>query len=365
MKTKSLIFILLFALSVLALPFYRAYEGTSFYKEGSLSDSLKSAYNIDPILSVFGSIGNLFGISVDPRRVYQGKDGWLFLGNDFNQTLAKKINGAASYEPQIQETNNSIQSWSEFLDSIGCKRFYVVIGPDKESIYPEKMPDWFHPNPNGIPQRLISLNKDIYVDTFSEMKSKKNSITAPMYFKTDTHWNELGASIAFNALKNKSIAQNDGLIWPNDKLEFAQSPRNPGDLSNFQRSGTFLSDSDFSIKNQSITKLKITEEQFSSGKILYHGENKQIQPPQENLLIKSPNALNNKRVIWLRDSFGTAMSRLMAVTFSETLQIHLARTSPEEIKKIISDFKPDYVIATVVERDSTSRLFQYNVYKSN
>ncbi|MFZ4215766.1 hypothetical protein ACOZB2_30905, partial [Pantoea endophytica] len=90
-----------------------------------------------------------------------------------------------------------------------------------------------------------------------------------------------------------------------------------------------------------------------------------IDSPQENLLIKSPNALNNKKVVWLRDSFGTAMSRLMAVTFSETLQIHHARVTPEKIKEIILNYKPDYVIVTVVERDSMGKVFQYDVNKNS
>lgn len=62
----------------------------------------------------------------------------------------------------------------------------------------------------------------------------------------------------------------------------------------------------------------------------------------------------------VRDSFGTAMSRMMAQTFSETLQIHHGRVKPSDIKKIITDYKPEYVIVTVVERNSMSKMFKYH-----
>lgn len=365
MKTKSITFLLIFILSVLALPAYRLYDGVTFYKAKSLHGALNQAYNIDPILSVLGSLGNKLGISIDPSSVYQGKDGWLFLGKDFNQTLMKKINGEKSFEDQIQSVNKSINSWSEYLNSLDCKRFYIVIGPDKESIYPEYMPDWYEPNANQIPQKLLSLNPSVYVDTFSKIRSEKGNDSNPLYFKTDTHWNELGASLAFKTLEEKSKNNNDGLIWPSEKLEFDQYPRAPGDLSHFQRSGDFLNDVNVTIKNKSISNYDIIESSYSTGKVIYHGKNTPIDSPQENLLIKSPNALNNKKVVWLRDSFGTAMSRLMAVTFSETLQIHHARVTPEKIKEIILNYKPDYVIVTVVERDSMGKVFQYDVNKNS
>ena len=104
-------------------------------------------------------------------------------------------------------------------------------------------------------------------------------------------------------------------------------------MSRFQRFGSFLSDNDVKIISSSVTNIPLSVRSYRSGAVLYNGINKSIESPTEPLLVGSPAALNSKKVLWLRDSFGTAMSKLMAFTFSETLQVHHGRISPEEIKK--------------------------------
>ncbi|HEU4853968.1 MAG TPA: hypothetical protein VFS89_01615 [Nitrosospira sp.] len=75
------------------------------------------------------------------------------------------------------------------------------------------------------------------------------------------------------------------------------------------------------------------------------------------LLVKSKNALNQKRVLWLRDSFGTAIAPFMAATFSETLQLHYAAAHPELLARLVDTYKPDYVFITVVERGARRKRF--------
>jgi hypothetical protein len=85
--------------------------------------------------------------------------------------------------------------------------------------------------------------------------------------------------------------------------------------------------------------------------------NPQVHTAQRPLLVKSEQALNQKRVLWLRDSFGTAMAPFMAVTFSETLQLHYDAANPELFARLVNSFKPDYVFITVVERGARRKRF--------
>ena len=61
-------------------------------------------------------------------------------------------------------------------------------------------------------------------------------------------------------------------------------------------------------------------------------------------------ALNKSRVLVLRDSFDTVVSRYMTRTFSQTLQKHYSYVSREDLKKIVAEFQPDLVIVLMVER---------------
>lgn len=360
MRNKSISFIIIFTLCLLCVPAYNYFsEKNSFSKESSES-FLNKAYNIDPILSLVGGVGNALGYSIDPRKVIVGKNGWLFLGNAFNNTVTKKISGNNDkYTLAIENVKLSVLSWKKYLQEIGCNNFYVIIGPDKDSIYSEFTPNWYKQSSNSISAGVIDSTPDVYIDTFAAIRKYKSASQLPLYFKTDTHWNELGASVAFNALAKKSSEAGSSLIWPTEKLVYKKKQRATGDLSNFQRSGIFLNDIDVRIISPSITKINITELSYFKKSLIYKGENIEIESPKEPLIIRSPQALNKKRVVWLRDSFGTAMSRIMAKTFYETLQIHHGKVKPSEIRKIIADYKPDYVIVTVVERDSMSTFFNY------
>ena len=66
--------------------------------------------------------------------------------------------------------------------------------------------------------------------------------------------------------------------------------------------------------------------------------------------MRTEGALNNKKVLWLRDSFGSAMSQLMALTFSDVLEVHNDMKLDARFAQLVEDWKPDYVFVTVVER---------------
>lgn len=360
MRNKVFFFIALFVSSLMIIPAHNILNRSNDSQKVSPDSYLNNYFNIDSVLSVIGGAGNFLGYSIDQTKVIIGKDGWLFLGNGFNKSITKKISGYnGKFKTEINEAEQSVTSWNKYLHQIGVHNFYIVIGPDKDSIYPEFTPDWYKQNNDSISSNLIRMNPDIYVDTYSSIKEEKLSTKLPLYFKTDTHWNELGASKAFDALAKKSVKAGDFIVWPSEKLEFTSFSCAAGDLARFQRSDTFLNDEDVKIISPPTSEINIIESSYLTGRTLYSGKNIEIESPKEPLIIRSPQALNKTRTLWLRDSFGTGMSRLMARTFSETLQIHHGKVQPSLIKKMIADYKPDYVIVTVVERDSMSKLFKY------
>jgi hypothetical protein len=97
---------------------------------------------------------------------------------------------------------------------------------------------------------------------------------------------------------------------------------------------------------------------FRNATLLYEGDNPLHGNMSDLNLIQTPKALNNKRVLWLSDSFGSALAPYLTATFTQVLKQHwksLAGT--EDLKALVKDWKPDYVFVTVVERASLSEEF--------
>lgn len=84
---------------------------------------------------------------------------------------------------------------------------------------------------------------------------------------------------------------------------------------------------------------------------------------QENrdkeIIVNSSKALNDKKVLLMRESFGVALYPYMNVTFSTIKQQHYqdVLNKPEYFRELIRDFKPDLVIVTTIERNSVSGYF--------
>jgi hypothetical protein len=97
---------------------------------------------------------------------------------------------------------------------------------------------------------------------------------------------------------------------------------------------------------------------FETGHLMVSGGNPQIGAPQHPLLVKAKHALNQKRVLWLCDSFGAAMAPFMAASFTEILQLHYMAANPVRLARLVNTYKPDYVVVTVVERGAREKWFE-------
>lgn len=145
----------------------------------------------------------LFGLSAIPK-VLVGKEGWLFLG----QTVVRS--GTIDYFRNFSPfTDEDLEQWKElfeqrykWLDARDI-RYMVVIAPNKNTIYPEFMPGNIRKAHSY--SRLDQLID--YLDTFSSvhlvdlrpvlLEAKKQR---PVYSRTDTHWNDYGAYIAYREI---------------------------------------------------------------------------------------------------------------------------------------------------------------------
>jgi SGNH hydrolase-like domain, acetyltransferase AlgX len=138
----------------------------------------------------------LFGIS-PVKSVFIGKEGWLFMDKKNNDPGT--IDCFRSISPFNQ---NELAQWRKVLE----QRYYYltargihylfIIAPNKNTIYPEFMPDHIHKvhKQSRMDQLLNYLKAHSNVPVLDTrpvlIAAKKNY---KVYSQTDTHWNDYGA----------------------------------------------------------------------------------------------------------------------------------------------------------------------------
>lgn len=357
MRVKVYVFLMVSIIMLMVLPLYNYNVNGSPFQKTSWIDRLQSMYNMDAVEGEIGYFSFKAGISVEPNKTLVGKEGWLFLGNGYANTLVAKRDGVdATTAPIVASLHDSMHAWKDYLKSQGVTAFAVTIGPDKDTIYYDKLPMWNTHSANSIIKEIISKNNDVYIDTLSPLLEEKNNTTVPLYFKTDTHWNHYGAAVVFNLLRK--VINDPDVVWPKMfyQTDFSVSPGPTGDLAAFLRTKKIV-DFKVDIKDQNILNLGIRKIDYATGVEISSEKMTTIEAPSTPTLVISDNALSDKKVLWLRDSFGNAMSPFMSREFKQILQIHHGKVTPKIMKEMVQSFKPDYVIITVVERDALTSFF--------
>ena len=371
MKKKVIIFISLSLILLTIAPVINLNLDNKPTKVGQKWWSRSLLYNIDFGLPLLSRFLYPLGISTNPNQVIIGKNDWLYLGDLYGgKTITVTRQGASTKDVLIaKKIGLATKSWEQWLKNRGVQLYLIMIAADKSSIYPEYLPDWAQPNINSVTNNLMAnVSQDIYVDTRPDLKAAKIDLEELLYFQTDTHWNSLGAWVALRALTKAIDLKGEGLHWLSDKQIQVTSvtDREGGDLARFLRMDEILlaKSSNVSIKIDSEKPIETEQYDFETGELKVSEGNPPVGAPKHPILVKSKHALNKKKVLWLRDSFGGAMSPFMAVTFSETLQLHYDVTNPKSFAKLVESYKPDYVFITVVERGARGKWFE-NLPPSN
>lgn len=144
--------------------------------------------------------GRYFGLGVSPAAsVIRGRDGWLFYADD---------HGMEDYTRESPFLANQVGEWRETLV---CSRawlqerriaFVFTIVPDKHVLYPAELPTTIRPlgglyRMDQIFQALAGSGVAA-VDLRSALRAAK--ARERIFEKTDTHWNERGAFVAYQQL---------------------------------------------------------------------------------------------------------------------------------------------------------------------
>lgn len=127
-------------------------------------------------------------------NVVLGKDGWLYFGDTLNDYTGAEL----MTDREIFCAARNLTLIQEFCERQGA-RFLFVIAPNKNSLYPEHMPELTVSGQRRNAQRLLeqlAVQRVPYVDLFSLFRGQDETL----YFTQDSHWNSRGAALAADAI---------------------------------------------------------------------------------------------------------------------------------------------------------------------
>jgi hypothetical protein len=141
------------------------------------------------------------------NSVLVGKDGWLF--HRVSDDLLE-IEGRLQRQPyQIRRLRVILEERRDWLAEKGID-YMVLIAPTKQTIYPEKLPQWLKPS-KSVPSRRQMLMAELQrvgselklFDFTPALQESKKLAGDALYYLQDSHWNYLGGAQGYTALSKK------------------------------------------------------------------------------------------------------------------------------------------------------------------
>lgn len=287
---------------------------------------------VDSVLSYY-----LMG-DVHSKRVLLGKDKWLFFNSkgDITDGTLGDYTGNRSYtEKETAEICNNLESIHNYFSDKNIS-YAIIYGPNKSSIYSEKMPSDISYERISRTDRLFEMISLYGINAINPKEALlKNKSRYQTYYKYDTHWNEIGGTIVVNeVMKSWSLEytelNNVNII--KKRLEYHTSAKD--DLAQMigMRELVFDDEEDYIIESD----------------LLDWSELDSLLEKEELFNLHNDNASYDKTVFIVGDSFRVAMIPTLYEYFKDVYIGSLDELTENSIQKV----EPDYMIIEVVERDS-------------
>lgn len=270
---------------------------------------------------------------LENEKAFQGKDNWLFYKGEGSVSLYQ--HKAVFTDDEMQTIQKNLEKRKSWLNEQGIE-FFVVVPPDKSSVYGEYYREGIIPVGN---KNRMQILEEYLVANKSEMKMNylldimlEHKDNGLLYYKTDTHWGEYGAYLGYLALmkdiKTKFPQMQD---LPIDAVNLNYTTHSEGDLT------TMLGIKDVSIYNDNYL-IPMPKEGYHFTYVKNEG--------RDGIITHNPD--KSLKVLVFRDSFSTALVPYLSETFGDVEYIWSHDFNSYQDK--IMQEKPDIVIHEIVSR---------------
>lgn len=269
---------------------------------------------------------------------YKGEGDWLFVGNHYANTVAKRRLAIQPSDDYIATVVAQFSALAETGTQSNTK-IALLVGPNKSSVYTEYLPKEMMPSDRRYSTLITDqLGKipNLTVNDPTDLLVKSKSNEGFLHWRTDTHWNQKGAFISF-----KSLMEGLGLKYPD--VEFTLDGTRKGDLISISKLNNFPIHAGDNWKYRIMADSQRVREEF---------KNEPKDPIGWKGKVVNSKALNEISVWVIGDSFTEALRPYIEVSFKEVRYLglwnHKLNSLPSELSN--SDEKPDLVIIVRVER---------------
>ncbi|MDU9050865.1 MAG: hypothetical protein Q3M30_18600 [Candidatus Electrothrix sp. Rat3] len=310
----------------------------TFYRDHfGLRDNLIRLYNIIS-LKVF---------QVSPSDfVLKGRDGWFFYTAE---GVFEDFNGMQqSDQISLEKHAATLIDRRDWFASLGVRYLFVPV-PNKISIYDEYLPDRIQSG-RGITfyeQFTSFLERDMLFEDFANLYPvlRGNKQRKQLYFKTDTHWNNSGALLAFNQImKRCSDWFPDEIEYMTDKEVVREKVNFSGDLCRLMHQEKTVSE---------YVDIVSIAEPCATGRNIYPSPAAQYFQGADIPVSRLPseNGCSEKKLAALvvHDSFGSPLQRFFNERFKRVIYSRYIKL--DKFQDLILQERPDIVIEIWVARN--------------
>lgn len=293
-----------------------------------------------------------------------GSDGWVFLGDVFNNNMAQALGRRYYNDNDINAWVSTVGGQQQWLATRNIPMLFLI-APAKWSIYPDKLPKWSqgHIGPHIFDQLLNTPQKLPLIDVRPALREARS--IADTYSPFNSHWTDFGAWAAWRETSHSLAALNP-------KLQNLYIPEIDGADVNPNYGSEFAAMISLPKPNPwTLPKLKTALPDF-----LILGDdavNRTVPGSTHTGLLELPRntrneSANNKlKALILRDSMGDSLSPYIQAAFYETIQVRHniddQKNSPN-VPALIDKYHPDVVLYVMTERHLDNILSEGYLWKS-
>jgi hypothetical protein len=272
------------------------------------------------------------GLATSPSpKVIMGKDGWLF-GAELPSGVVRPFT-----TDELVRWQTILENRNDWLANRGI-RFVFVIAPNKQSVYPEFVPEeWACPQIYGT--RLDQLVTHLRAHSTVPIVDLRAALLAAkaherLYDRTDTHWNDRGAYVAYGEII-KVLAF--PALTPESREHFEEAIEHcsGGDLARMIDGADWMREECLVLRRRSASQVRLSASESSA-----------LPEPRPFALERDDSSL--PPAVCFCDSFAVRLAPFLGQHFHR-MWIHWQMIYPTFEIDVILREKPQVVIQEMVE----------------